>query len=75
MIQWTDSGREALERHLASIRPDLLATGLDPETTAALLRQQVEVQLARENISTASAEEVTRVLARKAPAPAKTAST
>lgn len=43
----------------------MLAAGIDPEAAAALLRQQVEVQLAREGIAEATAEAVVRVLVRQ----------
>lgn len=64
MNDWTQSAKDLMADHLARLRRSMDACGADPEEVSADLRRHVEEELAREKLSSITANDVKRVLAR-----------
>jgi hypothetical protein len=71
MITWTPSAREEFERHVATVRTQLIAVGADADEVATDLQHHVEEELSAANIKVATREDVQRVLARMGALPAE----
>lgn len=64
MLTWTEAAEAALNEHVASLAPELLARGLSSEAVAKRLRLRVDEELAAYGISVAGRIEVEDVLGR-----------